>query len=144
MDVLPSLSSLITWLLSFCASRIPPSLVAMMPSALLPSTSQISFHFCPAAITPGISVIVYSLGPGAAAAGAGPRLGPPFLAGGGTLQVFSTSGSLESLGACTPGPVFNPAGDGIWPQAAIAPNITASIAVDFIQSSRFRVPEYQD
>src|ERR1700678_3339287 len=84
-EVLPFLSNLTTSLLSFCAIRRPPSLVAMIPSALLPSTSQISFHFCPAATTPGISVTVYSLGPGAAASGRGPRAGPRApLAGGGT------------------------------------------------------------
>src|SRR5271155_3942099 len=146
MDVLPSLSSFTTSLLSFCAIRIPPSLVAIIPSALLPSTSQISFHFSPAATTLGISVTVYSLGPGGAAGGRGPGGRPP-LAGGGTLQVFSTSGSLESFGACTPGPDFDPAGDGIWPSAAIAtspPKTTASIPIDFIKATHFRVPEYQD
>jgi len=77
---------------------------------------------------------VYSLGPGvaAAAAGRGPG-GRPLGAEGGTLHVFSTSGSLESRGACTPGPVVRPPGFGLCPQAVIAPNTpTTSIPVDFI------------
>src|SRR5271165_3321246 len=136
MEALPFLSSFTTLLLSFCASRMPPSFVAMIPSALLPSTSQISFHFCPAATTPGISVTVYSLGLGSAAApGRGPG-GRPVGAGGGTLHVFNTSGSFESRGACTPGPVVFPAGGGGWHNPIIAPrppNTTANIPIDFIQ-----------
>src|SRR6202453_2136489 len=133
MEVLPSLSSFTTSLLSFCASRIPPSLVATMPSALLPSTSQMSFHCCPAATTPGISVTV--LGPGASAAALGGRRGNPPPAGG-TLQVLSTSGSLLSRAACTPCPVVSPGGFGIWPKATMAPsppNRTTSSVFDFIQ-----------
>src|SRR3990172_603766 len=80
-DGFPSLSSFTTALLSFWAIRRPPSLVPTMPSATLPDADQIVFHRCPAAITPGISVTVYSLGPccagGAAGAGAPPRACPP-------------------------------------------------------------------
>src|ERR1700722_14886393 len=132
MEVLPSLSNFTTSLLSFCAIRIPPSLVATMPSALLPSTCQISFHGCPAATTPGISVTV--LGPGVSAAAAGGRRGKAGAVGG-TLQVFRTSGSLLSRAACTPGPDVFPGGIGIWAEAATPPspaNITASTALDFI------------
>src|SRR5579862_8995890 len=140
IDVLPFLSSLTTALLSFCASRIPPSLVATMPSALLPSTCQTSFHCCPAAITPGISVT--SLGPGSAAAGAGTRRGKPApLGGGGTLHVFNTSASFASLGACTPGPVFNGAAEGFCPSATIAPSIAHATAQT---PNDFMTPEYQN
>ena len=52
--------SFMTALLVFCAARIPPSGVARMPSALFPVPVQMDFHFCPAAITPGISFTVYS------------------------------------------------------------------------------------
>src|SRR4026209_278789 len=68
----PFLSSLTTLLLSFCAMSKPPLLVPTMPSPLLPASCQTNFQRCPPAITPGISLIVYSRGPGA---GAGPR--PP-------------------------------------------------------------------
>src|ERR1700691_91325 len=118
MEVLPSLSSFTTLLLSFCAIRIPPSLVATMPSALLPSTCQISFHGCPAATTPGISVTV--LGPGVSAAAGGRRGNAGAV--GGTLQVFRTSGSLVSPAACTPGPEVFPGGFGIWDRAAKPPS----------------------
>src|SRR5207237_357206 len=104
-----------TSLLVFCAARMPPSLVAMMPSALLPVPVQMDFHFCPAAITPGISFTAYSLGTGGTAglfAGAGaappaarPPPPPPPRGAGGTLHlVFIKSAYLASAAACTPGP----------------------------------------
>src|SRR5579863_10311255 len=149
MDVLPSLSSFTTLLLSFCASRMPPSLVAMIPSALLPSPCQTSFHRCPAAITPGISVTVYSRGlggpPPAAFAGAGPGpfggppLAPPPRAWGGTLQVLIKSAYPGSRVACTPGPDRPPAGCP-WPNTTIEPATpnTAAKIFDFITSSVFQ------
>src|SRR5215471_7480315 len=94
-ETLPSLSSFTTSLLSFCAISRPPSLVAIMPSALLPSTCQTSFHCAPAAMTPGMAVTVVSLGPAAAAAGAGPPFpfAPlPLPGGGGVLHVLIRSG----------------------------------------------------
>src|SRR6185295_7226286 len=157
MEILPSLSSFTTLLLSFCAIKIPPSLVAMMPSALLPSTCQASFHCWPGAMTPAIPMIVTACG---LAAGAGPFACPPLAApplawpplptGGGTLQVFSSSGCLGSLGACTPGPDFWAAG-GAWQKAADAPSAPITIItilVDLIKAScgsnrDARVPEYQ-
>src|SRR5262245_44027494 len=98
---------------------MPPSLVAIMPSALLPVPVQTDFHRCPAAITPGIAVTVYSrcsggpaaalaaaprpasprpapaaAAPAAPAAGAAPaaapRPGPPPRGGGGTLHFVVT------------------------------------------------------
>src|SRR5687767_4946822 len=46
----------ITLLASLFANSIVPLSPAMMPSALLPSHCQTTFHDCPAAITPGIAV----------------------------------------------------------------------------------------
>src|SRR5690349_12806156 len=56
---------------------MPPPLVAMMPSALLPVPVQMDFHLCPAAMTPGISLTMYSLGIGGPAAALAPRPAPP-------------------------------------------------------------------
>src|SRR6185436_1657817 len=89
-DGLPSGSSFTTVLLSFCATSNPPSLVPTMPSPLLPACCQTNVHFCPAAITPGIPVTVYSRTPcGGGTPRAPPRAppGPPPLAGGGVLHV---------------------------------------------------------
>src|SRR5215468_1725939 len=105
VDALPFLSSFNTALFVFCAAMMPPSLVATIPSALLPVPVQMDFHFLPAAMTPGISVTAYSLcsgGPAVAFAGAAPprppapappcaaapRAGPPPRGGGGTLHCF--------------------------------------------------------
>src|SRR6185369_6422533 len=107
-----------------------------------------------------IPMIVTACGP---AAGAGPfacpplaapppfACPPPLPAGGGTLQVFSSSGCLGSCGACTPGPDFCVAG-GAWQKAADALSAPITIVkspVDFIKAScgskrDVRVPEYQD
>src|SRR5687767_2569707 len=105
-----------TALFVFCAARIPPSGVAIIPSALLPVPVQMDFHLCPAAMTPGIALTVYSRcsgGPAAAAAvlpplaapaaaapaapcaGAAPRPAPPPRGGGGVLHfVITHSGYL--------------------------------------------------
>src|SRR5262245_34049836 len=108
----------------FCAARMPPSLVATMPSALLPVPFQMDFHFCPAAITPGISITAYSLGAGGPAAALlpPPRPAPPPApaaapcppapppprpprAAGGVLHLPATNSAyLASDGAWTPGP----------------------------------------
>ena len=122
-------------------------LVAMMPSALLPSTCQISFHCCPAATTPGISVTVYSLGP--AGAGAARALVRRPAASGRRRSLARLQHLRFScvLGACTPGPDRCPAGGGIWHKAVAAPSTPStivSIPVDFIKPSWFRVPEYQE
>src|SRR5690242_18402814 len=132
-----------TSLLSFCAISRPPSFVAMMPSALLPSTCQTSFHCCPAAITPGISVTVYGRGPLSGALAA-PRRGPPARDGGGVLQAFSTSGSLSSAADCTPGPDRLPVGGTICAHTATAPSIPSiitQIPVDLIEPPR---PAFQN
>jgi hypothetical protein len=55
---------------SWFTSRLP-SVNAMMPSPLLPVVCQTCVHLPPAAMTPGIAVIVTSRGAGAAAGGAG-------------------------------------------------------------------------
>src|SRR5215471_11889344 len=131
-----------TSLLLFCAARMPPSLVPMMPSALLPVPVQIDFHFCPAAITPGISVTMYSLcagGPAAASpprapprAASGPR--PPPRGAGGFLHFMAThSAYLASCGAWTPGPCWSAAeaaggaGAGVWPNTTIAIRQTSTV-----------------
>src|SRR5262245_47211634 len=105
VDTLLFLSSFRTALFVFCAAMMPPSLVAMMPSALLPVPIQMDFHFLPAAMTPEISVTAYSLcsggpavafagaapprpAPPAPAPGAAPRPAPPPRGGGGTLHCF--------------------------------------------------------
>ena len=90
-DGLPFLSSFTTLLLSFCASNTPPSSVPTMPSPLLPACCQTNVHFRPAAITPGISVTVYSLRPCGGGAPRAPPAAParprPPLAGGGVLHI---------------------------------------------------------
>src|SRR5215470_14399969 len=141
-DTFPSLSIFITSLLVFCAARIPPSFVAMMPSALFPVPVQTDFHCCPAAITPGIKSTLYSLfsgGPAAAlfgpraspprpAAGAAaapaPRPPPPPRWGGGTLHFAIASAYLASCGAWTPGPCC---GAGAWPNTTMAPRQPAAV-----------------
>src|SRR5262245_44114730 len=104
---------------------MPPSLVAMMPSPLLPVPVQMDFHFCPAAMTPGISVTVYSRGIGgpalalappapprpAPAPAPAPPAPPRPRAAGGVLQFFAMySAYRESDGACTPCPCCGAAG----------------------------------
>src|SRR5215475_7141891 len=87
METLLSLSSFITELFVFWAARMPPSFVAIMPSALLPVPVQIDFHFCPPAITPGISLTSYALcSGGPAGALPAPRPPPPPRWGGGVLH----------------------------------------------------------
>src|SRR5438552_3103750 len=66
-----------TSLLVFCAARMPPSFEAIMPSALLPVPVQMDFHFCPAAMTPGISFTAYSRGIGGPAAALFAAAPPP-------------------------------------------------------------------
>src|SRR5258706_276044 len=94
-----------TLLLEFCANSMPPSEVPTGPSALLPVPVQTVFHICPAAITPGISVTLYSLCTGGPAAAprppppppaaaappaAAPRPPPPPRGAGGILQLAVT------------------------------------------------------
>src|SRR5215469_7114971 len=108
-----------------------------MPSALLPSTCQTSFHCAPAAMTPAMAVTAFSLGPAAAAAGGGPPFPFPPLplpGGGGVLQVLIRSGYFGSDGACTPGPLVKPAGGACWLHAIAAPKTPiVSIAPDLIE-----------
>src|SRR2546428_11105468 len=108
-----------------------PFLSARRPSALLPLTSHTLVHFCPAAMTPGIAVTVYSAGgggkvAGAAAGAAAPPCapparpaapGPPPRAGGGVLQVAMSAWEPESCVACG----LAPGGSAIWAhQTALA------------------------
>src|SRR5262245_43146950 len=116
-ETLPFLSIFITSLFVFWAAKMPPSEVATMPSALFPVPIQIDFHFCPAAMTPGIAVTVISLAAGGPAAAPPlpapppPRAGPPPRPAGGFLQLFATKSAYPaSAGACTPGPRCGAAG----------------------------------
>ena len=54
-DSLPFASSFKIRLFEFCANSMPPSAVAIGPSALLPVPVQTVFHVCPAAMTPEIA-----------------------------------------------------------------------------------------
>src|SRR6185312_10433626 len=112
--------------------RMPPSAAAMMPSAMKnvsvfassPCSVHRDFHCCPPAITPGISVTVYSCRVGGAATGAltpapGPQVGagghfhlrpaaiPPGISGPG----YSCRGGGAATGALAPAP-GPPVGDG--------------------------------
>src|SRR5688572_11636736 len=89
-------SSRMTLLASLFANSIVPLSPAMMPSALLPSHCQTTFHACPAAITPGIAV---DAGIGGGSGGAGfvfCAMGKP-KGGGGVLHLART---LLSPGLC--------------------------------------------
>src|SRR5262245_12979433 len=137
---------------------MPPFFVAIIPSALFPRPVQMDVHFCPAAITPGISVTVYSLGAGAAAAAcpAPPARAPPPPApppprwAGSFLQLLAlNSAYLASWGAWTPGPCCGAAagaaggGAGVWPNMTIAlrqPSTTSNTPFDFINTLRFPSP----
>src|ERR1700722_15971768 len=99
---LPFLSSSITALLLFCAISRPPSAVATMPSALLPSTLHRVFQRAPAATTPGIELTEYSRD--SPEGGLNPGGGLKVDGAAGCLQVARTCGSRASRADCTPGP----------------------------------------
>src|SRR5262245_11461025 len=98
-EVLLFLSIFMTELSVFWAARMPPSLVARMPSALFPVPVQMDFHCWPAAMTPGISVTMYSLfagGPCAAALPPAPPRGAPPRPAGGVLHLDATNSAYRA------------------------------------------------
>src|SRR5690606_12496534 len=121
-------SSRITLLASLFAKSNVPSSPAMRPSALLPSHDHTTFHSCPAAMTPGISVDGSDVGGGGGDAFAAlPPPPPPSENGcGRVLHWSSTAGSPGSCQACKLLP-RSKAEDGLCADAAEAaqPSSTA-------------------